>query len=473
MFMRRSQKLQTTKCLALQHIKFSASTLSIETANIRRSRTNFHWSTSNNSEATHRFGSNMVLLISGATGTGKTGLSIELAKRLNGEIINVDSVQMYHECTIGSNKISKDEMQNIPHHLIDNVSLKQCAHDVQHQYTVHHFYKDAHNLCSEILSRNRIPILVGGSAYYIDAFINGVVPEHSQPQTISLLSRDDSSKISSTEWDRRYKILQELDPEYASKIHRNDLYRLNRAYHIVTTTGKTMKQYKYGELNCKSIENNLDIRGAILYLDRYKLYPRLEKRCEELVELGLIEEVYGLLQQGILLDHTVPYRAIGYRQTIDFINKVKTLKKGSSFDSSLKYCFLQFLSEFKQATRKYSKHQNTWFKKDNEYYEWMEPEKFGLSLSAMTNYVIDNIVNVSQEDFKKRVQSEEQTILKQKACRAENEVVKESTAKEKTKRTTFLVKSKVNDMNRLYVYKDDRILVHRLNQIKRLLFTNV
>ncbi|KAF0974457.1 hypothetical protein FDP41_006489 [Naegleria fowleri] len=401
-------------------------------------------------------------------------LSIELAKRLNGEIINVDSVQMYQECTIGSNKISKNEMQNIPHHLIDNVSLKRCAHDVKYQYTVHQFYKDAHKLCAEILSRNRIPILVGGSAYYIDAFINGVVPENSQPETISLLSRDESTAVSDSEWDRRYKILQELDPEYASKIHRNDLYRLNRSYHIVTTTGKTMKQYKYGELNCKADENKLDIRGAILYLERYKLYPKLEKRCEELVELGLIEEVYGLLQQGILLDHTVPYRAIGYRQTIDFINNVKTLKKGPNFDSSLQYHFFRFLQEFKQATRKYSKHQNTWFKKDNEYYEWIEAEKFGGNLNAMTNYVIDNILNVSQEDFKKHVQSEEQMILKTKACRAENEVMRDSTAKgNATRRKTFLVKSKTNDMNCLYIYKDHGILSNRLNQIKRLLFENV
>ncbi|EFC40682.1 predicted protein [Naegleria gruberi] len=416
---------------------------------------------------------NQVFIITGATGTGKTPISIEIAKRLNGEIINVDSVQMYKECSIGSNKIKEEEMQGISHHLVNNVSLEKCAHDKTHQYTVQQFYVDAHEKCLEILARGKLPILVGGSAFYLNTFIDGTNLEIPQPTTLSVQKMDDLTRVSTDEWDRRYKVLQEKDPEYASKIHRNDLYRLNRAYTIVTESGKTMKEFKYknGFMD-KVSENNLDVRGIVLYLDRYKLYASLERRCENLVEAGLLEEVYSLMDRGILLDHTVPFRSIGYKEAYDFINYMKTVdRRDHFFKSALKKSFLRFLREFKVSTRRYSKHQNTWFRKDETNYEWINSENF-LKMDVMVDFIVNNIMMVPRETFKENVKREEQILLKKSQSLAESEIVNNVSNKlqQATPKKSTLVKKKAEDFNELYLYKDKAVLEARLAKIEKLLF---
>jgi len=409
--------------------------------------------------------SQQVLIVAGATGTGKTNLSVEMAKQLNGEIINVDSVQMYKECNIGSNKIKPSEMQGIPHHLLDHVSLERSAHDLSYHYTVQQFYTEAHQHVQDILSRNKVPILVGGSAFYINTFINGISLDIPQPMTNSEagLERD----IPDYEWDERMKTLQQLDPVYASKIHRNDLYRLGRAYEIVTKTGKTMDQFlktpeEGGGYVSYVKEHGLDVRGVILYLNRYNLYAMLEQRCEMLVENGLIEEVLVLMKRGILLEHTVPYRSIGYRQAHDFILEVQKNRNEPNARVLLVQSFTKFLTEFKQATRRYSKQQNTWFRKDESVFEWLEYVKHS-NTESIAEHVKNHVLNVPKDEYLALRKSPEQEKLRNDSSIAQTEITKYASGKN----TKQLVK--MAPLNRLFLYSDKNLLRNRFDKLDKLL----
>ncbi|KAL9653514.1 hypothetical protein ABK040_002147 [Willaertia magna] len=373
-------------------------------------------------------GKKLVVLITGATGTGKSKVGIELAKRINGEIINIDSVQMFKECNIGSNKVTEKEMEGIPHHMLGHLSLEYYAKHKDKVYSVHDFYEEAHQITSDIIKRNITPICVGGSPFYAQTYIQGTFASVATPKSIDVRKEKEKELVKdSAYWDKIYEELKQLDPDYAKIIHRNDIYRLNKAYQLVKTTGKKMKEFlNNNRSNNEQVTSNLDIRSVILYLDRYKLYTRLEKRCEEILQNGFVDEVIYLLRKGILAEHTSPYKAIGYFQTAEFINKLSkefdigTVKANTHVRSKKDFVyklFHRYLSDFKTATRNYAKHQNTWFKKSQAYWidieEYLNKYKNGIEV-PIVDHLIENVVNPTCEEYLQKLQSESQLEIKNK-----------------------------------------------------------
>ncbi len=271
-----------------------------------------------------------VVIITGFTGSGKTGLAIDIAKQYNGEIISCDSVQIYKGLDIGSAKVTSDEAQGIPHHLIDILNPDE-------DYSVEQFVKDCKQKIDEITSRNHLPVLVGGTGLYIKALIEGY---------------DFSSAGKNEEFRNKYLSLSEMygkeyvwnelnkiSPEMASKVHFNNLKRVIRYLEIATfgkspnTTPSVLSDY------------NTLIIGVVG--ERETIYERINKRVDEMINDGLEQEVRTLVNQGFDLKYNC-MNSIGYKEMIQYI-------KGE-IDYS------KCVELIKQHTRNYCKRQNTFMK---------------------------------------------------------------------------------------------------------------
>lgn len=274
-----------------------------------------------------------VIAIMGPTAVGKTKLGIEIAKQFNGEIISGDSMQVYKGMDIGTAKVRKEEMQGVPHHMIDikNPDEEFSAADFQ-------FYVQKY--IDEIISRNRLPIIVGGSGLYIQAAL--------YDYNFSGQKRDDSVTIRLERVIEKegimplYYRLNELDPEQAEKIHPNNHRRVVRALEIYETTGMTMTAYQQ-EQALKS-PYNLILIG--LEMERGLLYERINQRVDMMLENGLVDEVKKMYDRGFGKYQSMG--AIGYKEFIPYF------KNEQSLDHSIDL--------LKRNSRRYAKRQYTWFK---------------------------------------------------------------------------------------------------------------
>ena len=271
-----------------------------------------------------------LLVIVGPTAVGKTALSIALAKNLNGEIINGDSVQVYKRFDIGSAKITKDEQEGVPHHLID-------IREPNESYSVFDFKNDVRALITDINNRGKIPILVGGTGLYIQSllydyhFAETKADEKVQKELCQLTNEE------------LYQKLVLLDRKAAEKIHPNNVKRLVRALEVCLTTGK-----KFSEIRAAATPNeqyNAMIIG--LTMAREKLYERINERVLQMIEAGLEEEVRGLFNDG--LEGAQAMQAIGYKEFIPYFkNEGKTLD--------------EVITDIQQNSRRFAKKQYTWFR---------------------------------------------------------------------------------------------------------------
>jgi tRNA dimethylallyltransferase len=245
-----------------------------------------------------------IIVIAGPTGVGKTALSLVLAKEMGGEIISADSMQVYREMDIGTAKVSVEDQKRIPHHLIDIRTLHET-------FNVMDFYQEAHHAIHEILGRGAVPIVVGGTGFYIHALIYG--PPSGPPS----------------------------EPEIRHKIV--------RALEIIALTNQKVSEFAPGPLE----ENeNYDFRCWFLHYPKETLYPRLEMRCDAMIAEGFVEEVKRLRERG-LEENLSASQAIGYRQCLEFL---KTAQTQEDWD--------RFVSGFKRAAKRYAKRQFTWFRKE-------------------------------------------------------------------------------------------------------------
>lgn len=289
-----------------------------------------------------------IVVLSGPTGCGKTALSLLLAEAVNGEIISADSMQIYRGMDIGTAKPTSEERQRVPHHLID-------VREVTESFSVVDYYYEAQQAIEKIEKQGKIPIIVGGSGFYLHALLYG--PPAGPPSVKDLRSQLESELLQEGA-DEMYRRLAAKDPDYAMTITPNDRHKIVRALEIIALTG-----YRVSSLSWKERHPTLqgEYRCWFIHRPRPILYRRVEERCDEMVSKGLIEEVERLEQIG-LRQNSAAAQAIGYRQGLAFLEGSRSPEE-----------YERFINSFKQASRHYVKRQFTWFRRE-PLFAWLDAE---------------------------------------------------------------------------------------------------
>ena len=276
-----------------------------------------------------------VIVIGGPTASGKTGLSIELAKKIDGEIVSCDSMQIYKDMNIGTAKPTQEEMQGIKHYLIDFVSP-----DVR--YSVADYKKDAVKAINEIISKGKVPIVVGGTGLYVESLIYGI--EYKETKT-DLEYRNELNKIEEEYGlDKLYEMAEKIDKKAMEKISKNDKKRIYRVLEIFHSTGKTKT-----ELEIESRKNGPEFNFCLfgITMDRNKLYDRINKRVDIMINAGLVEEVRKILKK--YKEFPTAMQGLGYKEVVEYLDEKITKE--------------EMIEKIKMETRRYAKRQLTWFKK--------------------------------------------------------------------------------------------------------------
>lgn len=287
-----------------------------------------------------------IYVIGGPTASGKSKLAVELAKKINGEIISADSMQVYKDMNIGTAKINTEEMCGIKHYLIDIISPEK-------RYSVSNFKKDAEKAIETILSKGKTPIIVGGTGLYIDSLIYGI---KFQDEKIDEEYREKLNKIAEEQGlENLYNQAQQIDPEAMKKISKNDKKRIIRVLEIYHKTGKTKTEL---EKESRKVNPKYNYKVYAITMDREKLYKRINNRVDEMLQKGLINEVKEILKK---YNHfPTAMQGLGYKEVVEFLEN-KTTEN-------------EMIEKIKKETRHYAKRQLTWFKKNKET-EWLNGEE--------------------------------------------------------------------------------------------------
>jgi tRNA dimethylallyltransferase len=281
---------------------------------------------------------NKVLVITGPTATGKTALGAELAITLGGEVVSADSMQIYKGMDIGTAKVKAEETLGVAHHMIDII-------DPTENFSVAHYVKMADECVKEILSRGKVPIIVGGTGLYIDCLLRGMdfAEEASDPALRESLENEYDEKGGEFMLEK----LSTFDPLRAEKLHPADKKRVLRAMEVFYLTGKTISDHDRESALAPPRYESLKI--ALSYKDRQKLYMRIDERAEIMVKQGLLDEVSALLERGIPQNSTA-MQGIGYKEMALHINGEISLEEA--------------LESIKRESRRYAKRQLTWLRRD-------------------------------------------------------------------------------------------------------------
>ncbi|WP_407949319.1 tRNA (adenosine(37)-N6)-dimethylallyltransferase MiaA [Peribacillus faecalis] len=274
-----------------------------------------------------------VVVIMGPTAVGKTKLSIDLAKAFNGEIISGDSMQIYKGMDIGTAKIKKEEMQGVPHHLIDIIEPTDSFNVAQFQELVTKCIDD-------ITSRGKLPIIAGGTGLYIEAVLQQYSYAESVKDEEYRLELEQSARENGVQY--VHNLLADIDEASAERIHPNNVRRVIRALEIYHCTGKKMSE----QLEKQNDDYVYDAALIGLTMERERLYERINRRVDIMAEEGLLEEVQALYDQGIRDCQSI--QAIGYKELYEY------------FDGKVTY--EQAIENLKQNSRRYAKRQLTWFR---------------------------------------------------------------------------------------------------------------
>ena len=286
-----------------------------------------------------------VIVICGPTASGKTALSIELAKQINGQIISCDSMQIYKEMNIGTAKPSKEEMQGIKHYLIGFIEPNK-------RYSVADYKKDAKNAIKQILSKGKTPIIVGGTGLYLDSLIYEIDYQEIQ---FDQKYREELQKLYEEKGiEYLYEKAKQIDPQAIEKISKNDKKRIMRILEIYKATGKNKTMQ---EIESRKEEVEYDYHVYALSWDRQTLYQRINKRVDIMIEQGLIEEVKNILSN--YKEFPTAMQGLGYKEVVTYL-------KGE-------YTKEEMIEKIKMETRRYAKKQLTLFRK-NKQTIWLNAE---------------------------------------------------------------------------------------------------
>lgn len=305
-----------------------------------------------------------LIIITGPTAVGKTNISIKLAKRLDGEIISADSMQIYKGMDIGSAKITVEEMQGVPHHMIDIVSPDES-------FSVSDFKERAEKIIEDIIARGKMPIIVGGTGLYINSLIYNY--------GFACANRDDTYRehlqsLAETHGKEYvHSMLKEVDIASYERLYPNDLKRVIRALEVYEVTGKTLNQY--------TLENQevlydipYNVHYFVINMEREELYSRIDQRVDIMLNGGLAKEVIKLKEKGYT-SNMQSMKGIGYKEILDYL------------DEKISYDEAVYL--IKKGSRNYAKRQLTWFRKEKRAF-WLSKEDF-----EDENDIIDKILFIT------------------------------------------------------------------------------
>ena len=287
-----------------------------------------------------------VIVIAGPTASGKSRLAVELAKKINGEIISADSMQIYKDMNIGTAKITEEEMQGIKHYMLDFLSPNE-------RYSVSSYKKEAERCIEEIIIKGKNPIICGGTGLYIDSLIYNI---EFLEEEIDETYRNQLNEIAKIEGlEKLYNMAMEIDPEAMEKISKNDQKRIIRVLEIYHKTGKTKTQQ---DLDSRKNEVKYNYKVFAINMDREILYDRINKRVDKMINDGLIDEVKLIL--GKYNEFPTAMQGLGYKEVVDYLKDNMTKE--------------EMIEKLKMETRRYAKRQITWFKKNKET-NWIDRTK--------------------------------------------------------------------------------------------------
>ena len=311
---------------------------------------------------------NKIIVIVGPTAVGKTAFSIELAKRFKGEVISGDSMQIYKGLDIGTAKATPEEIDGIPHHLID-------IKEVDESYSVSDFQKDASKKIDEITASGKVPIIVGGTGLYIESLLYPVShsgesePNFELRNELEEYAKENGNQIL---WGR----LNKIDPEAAEKIHPNNIRRVIRALEVYYETGQLFSSFQNERRKKDSI---YDAYIICLNTDRSLLYERINKRVDIMVEEGLLEEAQDLWKKLGPEPKDQSTKGIGYQELFSYFNDESNLEEA--------------VAKIKQNSRRYAKRQLTWFRNRLENVQWydfvLKPEQKEESFIKIQEFLKD------------------------------------------------------------------------------------
>ncbi|MDO5146259.1 MAG: tRNA (adenosine(37)-N6)-dimethylallyltransferase MiaA [Eubacteriales bacterium] len=290
-----------------------------------------------------------LVVLTGPTAAGKTSLSIGLAKRIGGEIISADSMQVYKKMNIGTAKIMPEEMDGVPHHLVDVL-------DPEEEFNVVRFQQMAKKAMEEIYERGHIPIVVGGTGFYVQALLYDIdfsshEAEEEYRRTLQQMAKERGGQY-------LYEKLKQVDPAYAAITHANNVKKVIRALEYYHETGKKLSEHNKDQ---REKESPYRFACFVLSHDRQELYRRIDQRVDGMMEQGLLEEVKGLMQDGYQRD-LVSMQGIGYKEFFGYFDGTVSLE--------------ETIEKIKQNTRHFAKRQLTWFRREKEVI-WVKKQEYG------------------------------------------------------------------------------------------------
>ncbi len=313
-----------------------------------------------------------LVILTGPTAVGKTKLSIELAKRIGGEIISADSMQVYKYMDIGSAKIMPQEMDGVVHHLIDVLNPTE-------DFDVYRFLQMAKAKMQEIYERGHIPVIVGGTGFYIQAVLYDIDFTQSQEDSDLRTQLEELAKTQGAHV--LHEMLREVDPQAAEEIHENNVKRVIRAIEYFRQTGEKISEHNKEQ---RAKESPYNFCYFVLNDDRAKLYERIDQRVDLMLEAGLVEEVKQLLTMGCRRESTA-MQGLGYKEIIDYLQGEIDLERA--------------IYLIKRDTRHFAKRQLTWFKREKEVV-WVPRQQLGPEDEKLLAYMLS--------ELKKRKISEEE-----------------------------------------------------------------
>ena len=301
-----------------------------------------------------------LIVIAGPTASGKTAVSIELAKRIGGEIISADSMQIYQYMDIGSAKVSREEMQGIVHYLIDQLNPAEAFH-------VARFQSMAQNALDQIYAKNKIPIIAGGTGFYIQSLVRDI--EFSVTDQELAIRKKVEEYYEKEGRDALHGWFALLDEEGAKAIHPNNIKRVMRGIEYYLLTGQKISEHNQEQ---REKETPYDLTFVVLTMERELLYHRIDKRVDQMIEKGLVEEVRFLKEKGFSREMT-SMQGLGYKEILDYLDGEITLDEA--------------VYRIKRDTRHFAKRQLTWFRREKDT-QWIHVDYFQFDPAKICNEIL-------------------------------------------------------------------------------------
>lgn len=306
-----------------------------------------------------------LIILAGPTAVGKTAASIRLAKAIGAEIISADSMQVYRHMDIGSAKIRQEEMEGVPHYLIDVLEPEE-------EFNVVRFQQMAKAAAEEIYAKGKIPLVAGGTGFYIQALLYDIDFTENDGDTSYRLSLEKTAEEKGGEY--LHAILREADPKAAEQIHPHNIKRMIRALEFHHQTGGKISEHNEAE---REKSSPYDFAYFVLTDERSRLYERIDRRVDMMMEEGLLEEVLYLKERGVKRESTA-MQGLGYKELYAYLDGECTLEEAVRI--------------IKRDTRHFAKRQLTWFKRERDVI-WADKSVIGQSDDAVVEFMRKELKN--------------------------------------------------------------------------------